>query len=198
MTAPSVSTNQRRNMDWMCTWLSSLLARRISCLTWFSSRRRRRRQYRKVREVFHSRMSCRQAPGLSPRKVRDEREYASWGGPCPGHRLRSFHKRKLRLRAVKAPARLLAEPGLHQDSRLAHQRHAGFRPTGKEHWTQVWRGLGGCPLGDGVIGWGCDGQWQVNAGQEQWFSNLAQRLQTHTEVIEWFPNLAACWNLSGV
>lgn len=68
LTAPSISMNQRRSMDWTCTWLRSLQACRTSCLTWSSSSRRRRRQYRKVRAVFQSRMSCGQAPGLSPQK----------------------------------------------------------------------------------------------------------------------------------
>lgn len=30
----------------------------------------------------------------------------------------------------------------------------------------------GCPRGDRAIGRGCDGQWWVNAGWEQWFPNL--------------------------
>lgn len=58
LTAPSVSTNQRRSMDCVCSWLSSGLARRISCFTWASSRSRRSLQYKKVRAVFHSRTSC--------------------------------------------------------------------------------------------------------------------------------------------
>lgn len=58
LTGPSVSTNQRRSMDCVCSWLSSGLARRISCFTWASSSSRRSLQYKKVRAVFHSRTSC--------------------------------------------------------------------------------------------------------------------------------------------
>lgn len=91
LTAPSVSTNQRRSMDWTCTWLRSLQACRISCLTWSSSSRRRRRQYRKVRVVFQSRISCRQAPGLRPRKGwRETLEVAPGWGPALGKALQLF------------------------------------------------------------------------------------------------------------
>ena len=65
LTAPSASTNQRRSMDCTCMWLSSGQALSTSRFTWPSSSRRRRRQYRKLRAVLHSRMSCGQAAGLS-------------------------------------------------------------------------------------------------------------------------------------
>lgn len=58
LTGPSVSTNQRRSMDCVCSWLSSGLAWRISCFTCASSSSRRSLQYKKVRAVFHSRTSC--------------------------------------------------------------------------------------------------------------------------------------------
>lgn len=58
LTGPSVSTNQRRSMDCVCSWLSSGLDWRISCFTCASSSSRRSLQYKKVRAVFHSRTSC--------------------------------------------------------------------------------------------------------------------------------------------